>query len=70
VILMDEPTSALDVASVEAVETLLAELVAERNIAAVVVSHDPHQLQRITTRQFDLGPCAANPLTRKIAKSE
>ena len=58
VILMDEPTSALDAASVDAVETLLAELVAERNIAAIVVSHDSHQLQRIAHHQFDLGPCA------------
>ncbi|MBT3278487.1 MAG: ATP-binding cassette domain-containing protein [Phycisphaerales bacterium] len=56
VILMDEPTSALDAASVAAVEALLAQIVAERNIAAVIVSHDANQIARITSNHIELPP--------------
>ena len=54
VLLLDEPTSALDQDAKEAVEQLITEIVRERDIAAVIVSHDREQAERMCTRQHDV----------------
>ncbi len=50
-LLLDEPTSALDPASTAAVEFLLQILV-ERGLGIVVVSHDVGQAERIADRHL------------------
>ncbi len=47
VLLLDEPTANLDQASMEAVESLLADYAKGCQAAAIWVSHDPNQLQRV-----------------------
>jgi len=49
-ILLDEPTSALDQATRDDVETLLRDIVAERHLATVFVTHDPAQARRLADR--------------------
>ena len=49
-ILLDEPTSALDGPTRDHVESLLREIVAERRLACVLVTHDPGQARRLATR--------------------
>jgi putative ABC transport system ATP-binding protein len=48
--LLDEPTSALDAPTRDHVESLLREIVAERRLACVLVTHDPGQARRLATR--------------------
>ena len=48
--LLDEPTSALDAPTRDHVESLLREIVAERHLACVLVTHDPAQARRLATR--------------------
>ena len=48
--LLDEPTSALDGPTRDHVESLLREIVAERHLACVLVTHDPGQARRLATR--------------------
>jgi len=48
--LLDEPTSALDEATRDDVESLLRDIVAERHLAAVIVTHDPAQARRLADR--------------------
>lgn len=52
VLLLDEPTSALDAASRERVEDLLR----ERGLTVVMVSHDPDQVARLADITLDLEP--------------
>ncbi|MHB1938832.1 MAG: ABC transporter ATP-binding protein [Acidobacteriaceae bacterium] len=47
VMLLDEPTSALDDASKQDIERLLADLVRERNMTCVWVTHDVSQARRV-----------------------
>ena len=49
VLLLDEPTASLDAASEAQVEELLAELVAESDVTAVLVTHDSSQAGRLAT---------------------
>jgi putative ABC transport system ATP-binding protein len=50
VLLLDEPTSALDPDATRALE----ELVRERDLTALVVSHDPAQRERLTHRSVEI----------------
>ena len=49
-ILLDEPTSALDAAARDGVELLLRDVMADRSLACVLVSHDPGQVRRLAHR--------------------
>ena len=49
-ILLDEPTSALDGATRDEVERLLRDIMAERRLACVLVTHDPGQARRLAGR--------------------
>ena len=50
VLLLDEPTSALDQALVHGIEELVCGIVQERQIAGVIVTHDPAQAARMAQR--------------------
>lgn len=50
VLLLDEPTSALDEEAVEEVEELIYELVLERRLACLIVSHGREQVVRMADR--------------------
>ncbi|MGN6367376.1 MAG: ABC transporter ATP-binding protein [Phycisphaerae bacterium] len=52
VLLLDEPTSALDAESKSDVEKLIAAIVRERNLACLLVTHDPEQARRIAARSM------------------
>ena len=54
VLLLDEPTSGLDQIAARQVETLILSYVEREKAAAIWVSHDPEQCQRISTRHFNL----------------
>ncbi len=54
-LLLDEPTSALDRAAAESVETVLREEADAGRIAALVVTHDAAQAERLADRTIDLG---------------
>ncbi len=54
VLLLDEPTSALDAEAVERVEELVRRRARERELAAIIVSHDSAQTRRWTARQIDV----------------
>ncbi len=64
VLLLDEPTSALDEVSRSAVETLLKRICAEREMAAVVVTHDRQQAERLCGVVYDLKPHYVGPTTQ------
>ena len=55
VLLLDEPTSALDPEAVAAAERALRQAVAARGAAALVVTHDPAQAERLGDWVVDLG---------------
>ncbi len=50
ILLLDEPTSALDVASRRDVEQLICEIIAERHLACLIVTHDREQAARFAER--------------------
>ena len=50
VLLLDEPTSALDAESKQDVESLVASIVRERDLACILVTHDPQQARRLASR--------------------
>lgn len=50
VLLLDEPTSALDEAAKADVEALLADVVRDYDLTAVLVTHDPGQAERLADR--------------------
>ena len=52
VVLLDEPTTGLDASVAAGVLDLLRSLLAERNIAAVVVSHDFSVIEALTDRSI------------------
>lgn len=55
VLLLDEPTANLDAQSTRQIEKLVAAWLEEDNNRAFLwTSHDPAQIQRMTTRQLDL----------------
>lgn len=51
VLLLDEPSANLDPANEQRVEQLIKDYVHGHQAAAVWVSHDPQQIQRVATRQ-------------------
>ena len=53
VLLLDEPTSGLDAASVEQVEALLRDRMAQ-GVAILMVTHDPEQAGRMASRHLEL----------------
>jgi phosphate-transporting ATPase len=55
ILLLDEPTSALDQASAQAVETVMAERIAQ-GLAVVWVTHDTAQAARIAKRCLHIHP--------------
>lgn len=54
VLLLDEPTSGLDQNSARQVEALILSYIKDNQAAAIWVSHDPEQCQRIATRHFQI----------------
>ena len=50
VLLLDEPTSALDQSSVRGVEELVLDIVRERRVACVIVTHNREQALRLSDR--------------------
>jgi ABC-type sulfate/molybdate transport systems ATPase subunit len=50
VLLMDEPTSALDEASVRGIEELILDIVKERGVTCVIVTHNRAQAARLADR--------------------
>ena len=54
VLLLDEPTANLDPQNVERVEALVASLREHQRIAVLWVSHDPAQIERVSSRQLEL----------------
>ncbi|NBB94844.1 MAG: ATP-binding cassette domain-containing protein [Planctomycetes bacterium] len=56
VLLLDEPTSALDPESLDAVEKRVVHEVRQRGLAALVVTHDRGQIERLCDRHLDLEP--------------
>lgn len=47
VVLLDEPTSGLDPARTQRIEQLILELVAKRNLTAIMITHSPEQALRM-----------------------
>jgi putative ABC transport system ATP-binding protein len=68
VLLLDEPTSALDGAAVHEIETLIRDLVQERDLACVMVTHDPAQATRLAKRTMvvEAGRVIALGLTKDV----
>ena len=54
VLLLDEPTANLDPQNVQRVEALVARQQRERGTAVLWVSHDPAQIERVSSRQLRL----------------
>jgi putative ABC transport system ATP-binding protein len=54
VLLLDEPTSALDEASARGIEELLLDIIRERRVTCVIVTHNRLQAARIATRTMVL----------------
>jgi putative ABC transport system ATP-binding protein len=54
VLLLDEPTSALDVENREFAEQLLREAAREHDVAALVVTHDRQQAERLCSRIVEM----------------
>lgn len=54
VLLLDEPTASLDKESADAVETLIKNYLKDNKAAAIWISHDPEQLQRVATKAFKM----------------
>lgn len=52
VLLLDEPTANLDEENIARVERLIQAYLSDESAAAVWVSHDPRQLQRVAGRQY------------------
>ena len=54
VLLLDEPTASLDPASRDATEKFLIDYVRQTGAAAILTSHDPQQIKRLTTRRYQV----------------
>ena len=68
VLLADEPTSALDEASVRGIEELIQDIVAERRMSCVIVTHNPAQAARLAARTMvmEAGRLVAIGPTREV----
>jgi ABC-type nitrate/sulfonate/bicarbonate transport system ATPase subunit len=60
ILLLDEPTSGLDEASANRIYSLISEIVRERGLAAVLITHDIPEAARVASRVGILG---GNPAT-------
>ena len=56
VLLLDEPTSALDTDAVTLVEEAIVDEARKRGMAALIVTHDKAQAERLCDRVYDLAP--------------
>jgi putative ABC transport system ATP-binding protein len=67
-LLLDEPTSALDEASARGIEELLLDIIRERRMTCVIVTHNRPQAARIATRTMVLeaGKLVAIGPTREV----
>jgi putative ABC transport system ATP-binding protein len=67
-LLLDEPTSALDETSARGIEELLLDIIRERRITCVIVTHNRPQAARIATRTMALeaGRLVAIGPTREV----
>lgn len=54
ILLLDEPTASLDPQSVSRIESLLLKYVKSNGAAAIWVSHDPNQIDRIADRHIEI----------------
>lgn len=54
VLLLDEPTASLDPVNVERVEQVVVNYLQNHQAAAIWVSHDPQQIERVATRQMQI----------------
>lgn len=54
ILLLDEPTSALDVESARKVESLLLDIIRERRMTCVIVTHNAAQARRVADRAMIL----------------
>jgi ABC-type iron transport system FetAB ATPase subunit len=54
VLLLDEPSANLDAANTERVEALIKQYLEQFHAAAIWVSHDLTQLERVASRQFQI----------------
>jgi putative ABC transport system ATP-binding protein len=68
VLLLDEPTSALDDAAERGIEELVLDIIRERQMTCVIVTHDMPQAARIADRTMVLesGKLAAIGLTEEV----
>jgi putative ABC transport system ATP-binding protein len=67
-LLLDEPTSALDEISARRIEDLVLDIIRERQMTCVIVTHDPAQAHRIADRTMILeaGKLVAVGPTREV----
>jgi ABC-type iron transport system FetAB ATPase subunit len=54
ILLLDEPTASLDQQNIAKIETMLQNYVLREKAAAVWVSHDPLQIERVADRHFEI----------------
>lgn len=54
ILLLDEPTSALDRNAEAEVESLLGEIIAAENLTCLIITHNPEQALRLSTRSMRL----------------
>ncbi len=54
VLLLDEPSANLDAANTQRVEKLIREYIEKHHAAAIWVSHDEEQFERVTSRSYKL----------------
>ncbi len=54
ILLLDEPTANLDHGNRDRVEQLIRSYLSQRKAGALWVAHDPAQLERVTTRSYQL----------------
>ncbi|GAB4269276.1 MAG: ATP-binding cassette domain-containing protein [Candidatus Rifleibacteriota bacterium] len=55
-LLLDEPTASLDKANVGNVERIIVDYLHSNSAAALWVSHDPDQIQKIADKRFGISP--------------
>jgi putative ABC transport system ATP-binding protein len=70
ILLLDEPTSALDETAAREVEELVLDIIRERRMTCVIVTHDNAQARRIARRTMIItgGKLAAVGLTSEVLK--
>lgn len=71
VLLLDEPTSSLDEQTEREIEALLAKVVDERRLAAIMVTHDSAQAERVARRAIliDAGRLVLDGSVREVLRA-